>query len=136
MTKNQNNALVNATATAPEVKKPKQFIVGTSEKGKAFIDDLCKELQVRGKTGKLIDLPSHAAVDMLIEIATDHRFRTVEITPESEGVDAVTETFDRFEEYALRFESDRNSEKPQTAEELQAELAKIHAKLQALGLKA
>lgn len=159
MKKNQNNALANeeaaASTTTPPVlpqapvenpaeavKKPKQFIVGTSEKGKAFIDELCKELQVKGKTGKLIDLPSHAAVDMLIEIATDYRFRTVEVSPAieaSEGVDAVEaviETFDRFEEYALKYEQERNSDKPETAEDLQRTLEQIQAKLRALGLKA
>ena len=146
MKKNENNALTNGTATVtndapvvteavaiPVATKPKQFIVGTSEKGKAFIDELCKQLQVKGKTGKLIDLPSHAAVDCLIEIATDHRFRKVETEVEGE---LVTETYDRFEEFAKRFEAERNSEKPETAEDLQRTLAEIQAKLKALGLKA
>lgn len=141
--KNVNNALVNentaATVIAPIVevatveKKPKQFTIGGSEKGKAFIDQLCGELQIKGKTGKLIDLPSHVAVDMLIEIATDFRFRKVETEVDGE---LVSNTFDRFEEYALKYESERNSDKPETAEDLQRTLEQIQAKLRALGLKA
>lgn len=147
-----NNALVNettaATATAtletpiveavatPTAAKPKQFIVGASEKGKQFIYDLCKELKVKGKTGKLIELPSHAAIDMLLEIATDFRFHEVETSPAGDGVEAVTEVMDRFEAYRAKYEQERNSERPQTKEELQAELARIQAKLQSLFSKA
>ena len=163
MKRNSNNALSNETTAASTVtppplpatdtatvatvevvepKKPKQFIVGTSEKGKQFIDDLCKELQIKGKTGKLIDLPSHVAVDILIEIATDHRFHKVEATPAieaSEGVEAVEATYntlDRFEELALKYEQDRRADKPETAEDLQRTLEQIQAKLRAMGLKA
>jgi len=121
-----------AEVTTTKAKKVNTTLVA-SEKGKAFIDELCKELQVKGKTNKLIELPAHAAVDMLIEIATDFRFRSV-TTETEEG--PVTETFDRFEEYALKFESERNSDKPETADELQRTLEQIKAKLAALGLKA
>ena len=118
--------------TTAKVKKVNTTLVA-SEKGKSFIDELCKELQVKGKTDKLIDLPAHAAVDLLIEIATDFRFRSV--TTETE-TGPITETFDRFEEYALRFESERNSDKPETAEELQRSFEQIKAKLEAMGFKA
>lgn len=142
-----NNALVNentaATATleAPIVeavatpeKKTKQNIVGASEKGKRLIDELCAELKIKGKPvngkpGKMIDLPSHAVVDMLLEIATDHRFYQVE-------KDGEMQSLDRFEEFSLRYEQDRNQERPETLEELQAKMAAIQAKLKALGLKA
>ena len=144
--KNVKNALVNeSTASAildapdapdaPEIAattpatKPKQFIVGTSERAKAMIDDLCKELQVKGKTGKLIDMPSHAAVEMILEIATDFRFRQVEVNGE-------LETLDRFEEFRAKFEAERNQEKPETPAELMAEMERIQSKLRAMGLKA
>jgi hypothetical protein len=137
--KNIKNALVNentaalildapdtaqALVTTPAT-KPRQFIVGTSEKAKAMIDELCKELQVRGKTGKLIDLPSHAAVEMLLEIATDHRFHQVEVNDE-------LLTLDRFEEFRAKFEADRNQERVQTPAELMAEIEKLQARLAGL----
>lgn len=141
--KNIKNALVNeVTASAildapvtPEivsivpVAKPKQFIVGTSEKAKTMIDEFCKELQVKGKTGKLIDLPSHAAVDMILEIATDFRFRQVEVNGE-------IVSYDRFDDFRTKFESSRNQEKADTPEGLMAEMERIQAKLRAMGLKA
>jgi hypothetical protein len=114
---------VETTATA----KPRQFIVGTSEKAKMMIDELCKELQVKGKTGKLIDLPTHATVEMLLEIATDHRFHQVEVNDE-------LATLDRFEEFRAKFEAERNQERVQTPAELMAEIEKLQARL--AGLKA
>lgn len=141
--KNVKNALVNeVTASfildapvAPEIAsttpvvKPKQFIVGTSEKAKAMIDELCKELQVRGKTGKFIDMPSHATVEMILEIATDFRFRQVEVNGE-------IQVFDRFDNFRAKFEAERNQETPETPAKLMAEIKLRQAKLRAMGLEA
>lgn len=138
--KNIKNALVNevtaAILDAPEatqaveiapVAKPKQFMVGTSEKSKGLIEELCKELQVKGKTGKLIDLPSHAAIDMILEIATDFRFRQVEVNGEMVA-------YDRFDDFRVKFEAERNQERVQTPAEMIAEMAKLQARMKAMGV--
>lgn len=140
--KNIKKALVNeSTATAildaPDalqavaivpVSKPKQFMVGASEKTKGMIEELSRELQVKGKTGKLIDLPTHATLDMILEIATDYRFRT------SEDVDGTFQTFDRFEDFRVKFEIERNQERVQTPAEMIVELKKLQARMRAYGM--
>lgn len=130
--------------TAPVVKTAKkQYFVGCSEERKTEIQELAAKYVGPGVT-KEYAMTEKEAVDLLWHVATNRRFESSQAVDEycQPSYDAdgqpVMDTVDHFELEVKRIFAMRDTAAPvgNSKESLLAQMARIQAKLRALGLVA
>ena len=128
--------VVDITPAAPAKIAKKQYFVGCSEDRKEEIQNLASQYIGPGVT-KSYPMTEKEAVDLLWHVATNRRFETVEETSDETGEITLREV-DHFDIEVKRIFAMRDTapEKGNTKESLMAQMARIQAKLKALGLVA